>query len=98
MEYKQPQRVSIAIGNRPRALGDSETVNALAVGSRSRKNSFPPQTFIAVQLIPIHLPNFAERRDHGESFPAFQRKPMVLKNRIVEIQNDPSHECPRSGA
>jgi hypothetical protein len=85
VKSEKPQRVSITIGNGSRALGDSETVETLAARSGPRKNRFPPQAFVAVQLLQLQISNFAERCDYSEGLLAFQRKPMVLENRMVEI-------------
>ena len=74
----------------PSRLRNSEGINGINSLRRSHaEDLFPLQTFVAVDLLPRQLSNFAERIQYSMAFGLLQGKQVFLERLIVKVQDDP---------
>ena len=74
----------------PSRLRHSQGINRINSLRRSNaENLFPLETFVAVDLLPCQLSNFAERIQYSMAFGLLQGKQVFLERLIVKVQDDP---------
>jgi hypothetical protein len=91
VDREQSQEGFLSISNRPDPPGHTKAVNALTARAGSRQNRFPSQPSIAVELLPFHLLDLAQRGQNGQRLSAFESEPGFLEHWIIQVEQDPRH-------
>ncbi len=69
---KKTQELSVAVSYSACFLRNAEAVNAPAARASTRKDCFPAQAFVAIQLLPIQLFYFSKGSQNGQGLFSLQ--------------------------